>query len=148
MADTLPTKISLTVVTRERKFIEVDVDEVVLPASDGEIGVLPGHTPLLTTLRIGVLRYRTGTTVERIVISWGFAEVLPDKVTILADAAERPEDIDVKRAQEAKTRAEEALKKADSETDYDEILLAQRRAEVRLEVAARAGHAVGTPRGG
>ena len=83
MAD-LPTKINLTIVTRERKIIDVEVDEVEMPASDGEIGVLPGHTPLLTTLRIGQMRYRIGTTFHRLVISWGFAEVLPDRVIVLA----------------------------------------------------------------
>jgi F-type H+-transporting ATPase subunit epsilon len=109
MADTLPTKIALTVVTRERKFIEIDVDEVVLPASDGEIGVLPGHTPLLTTLRIGVLRYRAGSTVERIVISWGFAEVLPDRVIVLAERGVLPEEIDVAAAEAERIEAEKEL---------------------------------------
>jgi len=109
MADTLPTKISLTVVTRERKFIEIDVDEVVLPASDGEIGVLPGHTPLLTTLRIGTLRYRAGTTVERIVISWGFAEVLPDRVIVLAERGVLPAEIDLTAAEAERTEAEKEL---------------------------------------
>jgi F-type H+-transporting ATPase subunit epsilon len=109
MADTLPTKISLTVVTRERKFIEVDVDEVVLPASDGEIGVLPGHTPLLTTLRIGVLRYRAGSTVERIVISWGFAEVLPDRVIVLAERGVLPSEIDMAAAEAERVEAEKEL---------------------------------------
>ena len=84
MAD-LPNKIKLTVVTRDRKIVDVDVDEVVLPATDGELGVLPGHTPLLATLRIGPLRYRTGGKIERLVISWGFAEVLPDRVIVLAE---------------------------------------------------------------
>ncbi|HEY2325567.1 MAG TPA: ATP synthase F1 subunit epsilon [Thermoanaerobaculia bacterium] len=109
MADTLPTKIALTVVTRERKFIEIDVDEVVLPASDGEIGVLPGHTPLLTTLRIGTLRYRAGSTVERIVISWGFAEVLPDRVIVLAERGVLPSEIDVAAAEAERTEAEKEL---------------------------------------
>jgi len=109
MADTLPTKISLTVVTRERKFIEVDVDEVVLPASDGEIGVLPGHTPLLTTLRIGTLRYRAGTTVERIVISWGFAEVLPDRVIGLAERGVLPSEVDMAAAEAERAEAEKEL---------------------------------------
>jgi len=109
MADTLPTKISLTVVTRERKFIEIDVDEVVLPASDGEIGVLPGHTPLLTTLRIGTLRYRTGSTVERIVISWGFAEVLPDRVIVLAERGVLPGEIDIAAAEAERNEAEKEL---------------------------------------
>lgn len=109
MAETLPTKISLTVVTRERKFIEVDVDEVVLPASDGEIGVLPGHTPLLTTLRIGALRYRTGSTVEQIVISWGFAEVLPDRVIVLAERGVLPGEVDLAAAEAERNEAEKEL---------------------------------------
>ena len=109
MADTLPTKISLTVVTRERKFIDVDVDEVILPASDGEIGVLPGHTPLLTTLRIGTLRYRTGSTVERIVLSWGFAEVLPDRVIVLAERGILPSEVDATAAEAERIEAEKEL---------------------------------------
>ena len=81
-----------------------------------------------------------GATTQYLAVAWGFAEVLPDKVTILADTAERAEDIDVKRAQEAKARAEEALRKAAADLDYDATLNALRRAEVRLAVAARAGH--------
>ena len=94
MADALPTKINLTVVTRERKIIDIEVDEVVLPASDGEIGVLPGHTPLLTTLKIGQMRYRVGTTCQRMVLSWGFAEVLPDRVIVLAERGVLASEID------------------------------------------------------
>ena len=109
MADTLPTKIALTVVTRERKFIDVDVDEVVLPASDGEIGVLPGHTPLLTTLRVGTLRYRSGSTVEQIVLSWGFAEVLPDRVIVLAERGVLPEEVNLATAEAERIEAEKEL---------------------------------------
>jgi F-type H+-transporting ATPase subunit epsilon len=109
MADTLPTKIRLTVVTRERKFIDVDVDEVELPASDGEIGVLPGHTPLLTTLRVGTLRYRAGSTVERLVISWGFAEVLPDRVIVLAERGIVPSEVDPAATEAERLEAEKEL---------------------------------------
>ena len=109
MAD-LPKNISLTVVTRERKIIEATVDEVILPASDGEIGVLPGHTPLLATLRIGQLRYRTGNKVERLVISWGFAEVLPDRVIVLAERGVLPGEVDAAAAEEERRRAEHELK--------------------------------------
>ena len=108
MAD-LPTKIQLTVVTRERKIIDAEVDEVILPASDGEIGVLPGHTPLLATLRIGQLRYRTGTKVERIVISWGFAEVLPDRVIVLAERGYLPTEIDRAAAEQERAAAEKEM---------------------------------------
>lgn len=108
MAD-LPNRISLTVVTRERRIIDVQVDEVILPATDGEIGVLPGHTPLLATLKIGVLRYRTGTKTERLVISWGFAEVLPDRVIVLAEKGVLPGEIDAATAEEERRRAEREI---------------------------------------
>lgn len=108
MAD-LPTKIHLNVVTRERKIIDTEVDEVILPASDGEIGVLPGHTPLLATLRIGQLRYRTGTRVERLVISWGFAEVLPDRVIVLAERGFLPTEIDRATAEQERIAAEKEM---------------------------------------
>ena len=108
MAD-LPTKIQLTVVTRERKIIDAEVDEVILPAHDGEIGVLPGHTPLLATLRIGQLRYRTGTKVERIVISWGFAEVLPERVIVLAERGYLPTEIDRAAAEQERAAAEKEM---------------------------------------
>ncbi|SRR5258708_7690986 len=109
MADQLPTKIKLTVVTRERKIVEVQVDEVVLPATDGEIGVLPGHTPLLTTLKIGLMRYRTGATVERLVLTWGFAEVLPDRVIVMAETAKLPSEIDPTLAEAERLEAEKEL---------------------------------------
>ena len=105
----IPKKISLTVVTRERKILEAEADEVELPASDGEIGILPGHTPLLATLRIGQMRYRTGNTVERLVISWGFAEVLPDRVIVLAERGFLPEEIDPAKAEEQKREAEKEI---------------------------------------
>ena len=108
MAD-LPTKIHLNVVTRERKIIDAEVDEVILPASDGEIGVLPGHTPLLATLAIGQLRYRTGTKVERLVISWGFAEVLPDRVIVLAERGFLPTEIDRATAEQERAAAEKEM---------------------------------------
>ena len=108
MAD-LPTKLHLIVVTRERKILDVEVDEVIFPASDGEIGVLPGHTPLLATLRIGPLRYRIGTRMERLVISWGFAEVLPDRVIVLAERGFLPSEIDRAAAEQERLTAEKEL---------------------------------------
>jgi len=109
MADVLPTKINLTVVTRERKIIDTEADEVVLPATDGEIGILPGHTPLLTTLRIGEMRYRNGGRVERMVLSWGFAEVLPDRVIVLAERGVLPSEIDFAAAERERSEAEREL---------------------------------------
>jgi F-type H+-transporting ATPase subunit epsilon len=91
---------------------------------------------------IGEISYSKGGTMVYLAVSWGFAEVLPDKVTILADTAERAQDIDVQRAQEAKAKAEEELRNPSQEMDYDAVNRALRRAEVRLEVAARAGHSV------
>ena len=108
MAD-IPSKIHLVVVTRERKIVEVDVDEVILPGYEGELGVLPGHTPLLAILRIGQMRYRTGGTVERLVISWGFAEVLPDRVIVMAETARLPSEIDPAAAEEARREAEKEM---------------------------------------
>src|ERR1700674_946869 len=108
MAD-LPTKINLTIVTRERKIVDVTVDEVVLPATDGEIGILPGHTPLLTTLKIGQMRYRTGGTLHRMVLSWGFAEILPDRVIVMAETARLPQEIDPVAAEEERKLAEREL---------------------------------------
>ena len=105
----LPTKIKLTAVTRERKILEVTVDEVVLPGVDGELGILPGHRPLLAMLRIGQLRYRIGNTVERLVLTWGFAEVLPDRVIVLAERGFLPGEIDVAAAEQSRREAEREL---------------------------------------
>ena len=135
MADTL----HLQIVTPDRLLVREDCDQVQIHGKNGELGILPGHAPLITELQIGEISYRVGTTTQYLAVAWGFAEVLPDKVTILADAAERAENIDVKRAQEAKARAEEALRQAAADLDYDATLYALRRAEVRLAVAARAG---------
>ena len=126
MAD-LPTKIHLNVVTRERKIIDTEVDEVILPASDGEIGVLPGHTPLLATLRIGQLRYRTGTRVERLVISWGFAEVLPDRVIVLAERGFLPTEIDRAAAEHERLAAEKEI--ADLSSHDPEFAIVEARLE-------------------
>lgn len=108
MAD-LPAKINLTIVTRERKIVDVQVDEVILPGYDGELGILPGHTPLLALLKIGELRYRSGTTWSRLVISWGFAEVLPDRVIVLAERGILPAEIDRAAAEQERAAAEKEL---------------------------------------
>lgn len=108
MAD-LPNRINLTVVARDRKLIDVVADEVVLPGVNGELGILPGHTPLLATLRIGQLRYRTGTTVNRLVITWGFAEVLPDRVIVLAEKGYLSSEIDRAQAEQDRLAAEKEL---------------------------------------
>lgn len=108
MAD-LPTKIQLTIVTRERKITEVEVDEVVLPGLDGELGILPGHTPMLALLKIGPMRYRVGNTVERLVLAWGFAEVLADRVIVLAERGALPSEIDPAAAEQERRDAEREI---------------------------------------
>ena len=108
MAD-LPTKINLTVVTRERKIVETDAVEVVLPAFDGEIGVLPGHTPLLTLLKVGVMRYRSDGNPQSLVISWGFAEILPERVIVMAETARLPQEMDAATAEAERVKLEREL---------------------------------------
>lgn len=109
MADEKSQRLSLTVVTRERKVLEAEVDEVVLPAYHGYLGVLPGHTPLLAALRVGTMTYRQGGKEEHLVIRWGFAEVLPNRVIVLAEGATRPSEIDVATAERMKAEAEAEL---------------------------------------
>ena len=140
MADTL----ELEIVTPDKLLVRERVEQVQIPGKTGELGVLPGHAPLITTLTIGEISYRQGTNTHYLAVAWGFAEVLPNKVTILADTAERAEEIDAKRAQEAKARAEEALRLSRADLDFDATLYALHRAEVRIAVAARAGHTAAT----
>jgi F-type H+-transporting ATPase subunit epsilon len=134
----LPHSLTLEIVTPERALVTERVDEVVLPAAEGYLGVLPGHTPLLATLSIGELWYRKGTEKTYLSIAGGFAEVLPEKVTILAQIAERSEDIDVARAERAKKRAEERLGQPRVDIDLERARVALMRAMVRLQVSARA----------
>jgi len=101
----LPTKLTLEIVTPERSLVSQLVDEVQLPGSEGYFGVLPGHTPLLTTLQVGELWYRIGQEQHHLAVAFGFAEVLPERVTVLAQIAEKPEDIDVPRAEVARTES-------------------------------------------
>lgn len=123
----IPSKLNLIIVTRERKILEVEVDEVELPATDGEIGILPGHTPLLALLKVGQMRYRTGSTVEKLVISWGFAEVLPDRVIVLAERGFLPEEIDAAAAEQQRREAEREM--ADLSSHDPEFALVEARLE-------------------
>jgi F-type H+-transporting ATPase subunit epsilon len=132
----IPKKIDLRIVTPERSLVTEAVDEVVLPGVEGYLGALPGHTPLLTSLKIGEIKYRSGGAWSYLAVSWGFAEILPDRVTILADVAERAEEIDVERAKSARERAEKKLKQPDA--DFLQAEVALQHAMVRLQVAARA----------
>jgi F-type H+-transporting ATPase subunit epsilon len=128
----------LEIVTPERPLVHETVDEVILPGAAGELGVLPGHTPLLTTLKVGTLWYRVGAERRYVAIIGGFAEVLPDRVTVLATLAERAEDIDVTRAEAARQRADLRLAKPGPETDAERARFAWIKASTRLQVAAKA----------
>lgn len=132
MAETL----KLEIVTPEKKVVETAAEEVQIPGKNGYLGILPGHAPLITELAAGVLTYRSGGNEEHLAVAWGFAEVLPDKVTVLAETAEKASDIDAARAREAKQRAEQRLASGDSEVDVDRALGALQKAEARLEVAS------------
>lgn len=132
--------IELEIVTPDRLLVREPVEQVQLPGKSGYLGILPGHAPLISELKSGELSYRQGGSEYYLAVSWGMAEVLPERVTVLADSAERPEEIDVARAEAAKAKAEEALQKATHDLDYDATLKALHRAEVRLQVAAHAGH--------
>ncbi len=126
----------LEIVTPEKKVVETAVQEVQIPAKNGYLGVLPGHAPLITELSVGEIIYRENSTEQRLAVAWGFAEVLPDKVTILAESAERPSEIDVERARKAKQRAEQRLTSGDTAVDVERALDALHRAEARIDVAA------------
>jgi F-type H+-transporting ATPase subunit epsilon len=134
----LPTKLTLEVVTPERSPVSEQVDEVQLPGAEGYFGVLPGHTPLLATLQVGELWYRVGQDKHYLAVAFGFVEVLPDRVTVLAQIAERPEDIDVPRAESAKRRAEERIGKPQLDVDFERARIAMMKSLIRLQVAARA----------
>lgn len=132
----METKLKLEIVTPYGLILSDDVDEVTAVGSEGEFGVLPGHAPFLTTLKIGMLRYKKGNEVRYIFVNSGFAEVGPNKVTVLADSAEKAEDIDVERAKAAMKRAEERLKKME-EIDFTRAEAALERATTRIHVAER-----------
>jgi F-type H+-transporting ATPase subunit epsilon len=131
MADTF----QLEIVTPEKKVVDAAAEEIQIPGKNGYLGVLPGHAPLITELAVGQVTFRSAAKEERLAVAWGFAEVLPDKVTILAETAERPSEIDVERARKAKERAEQRLTSGDTSVDVERSLNALHKAETRLEVA-------------
>src|SRR5262249_4973920 len=133
-----PASLSLEIVTPERPLVREAVDEVELPGAEGYLGVLPGHTPLLTLLQVGELWYRKGNQTTYLAVAFGFAEVLPDRVTVLAQIAEHAEDIDVPRAQAALQRATAHLAQPTPDLDYARARIAQQKAQTRLDVAAHA----------
>jgi F-type H+-transporting ATPase subunit epsilon len=132
--------IQLEVVTPERLVVNDTAEYIEIPGKTGYLGVLPGHAPLITELAVGEISYRTATQTKRLAVAWGFAEVLQNKVTILAETAEKAEEIDTARAEAAKKRAEETLQKAGPEGNKD-AQAALERANARLEVAGKkSGH--------
>jgi len=133
-------RLTLEIATPTRLAVTESVDEVVIPGSQGYFGVLPGHAPFLTTVGIGELMYRVGRDERYLAVSGGFAEVRNDKVIVLADTAERPEEIDRARAERARERAERRLAgRTDEDVDYTRALAALARAVVRLMTAGRVG---------
>jgi F-type H+-transporting ATPase subunit epsilon len=137
----LPAHLALEIVTPERALVHEDVDEVQLPGSEGYLGILPGHTPLLTSLRVGQLWYRKGTEKFYLSVAFGFAEVLPDRVRLLAQIAERAEEIDVTRAEEHRRRAEawvQAARTGNADVDLERARISLMKAMVRIQVATKA----------
>ena len=134
----IPSHIQLQIVSADRSLVNEQVDEVEIPGSDGFFGVLPGHTPLLAVLGMGELWYRQGQEKHYLSIAFGFAEVQPDRVTILAQMAEKADEIDVARAEAAKRRAEERMVKSVVDMDFERARIAMMKALIRLQVATRA----------
>jgi len=128
--------IQLEIVTPERLVIKETVDDITMPGSSGYLGILPGHAPLITELAVGEITYHAGAQAKRVAVAWGFAEVLPERVTILAETAEKAEEIDVARAEVAKQQAEAQLREAGA-AGNSEARAALERANARLEVAGK-----------
>ena len=134
----IPKHLRLEFVTLERAIVHDDVDEVELPGEEGYIGVLPGHAPLLAALKTGEMWYRKGTERKYAFLAAGFVEIVPDRVSVLAEVAERAEDIDLARAEASKRRAEERLaRQSSTEIDYERARIALLRALTRLQVSTR-----------
>jgi F-type H+-transporting ATPase subunit epsilon len=134
----LPTKLTLNIVTPDHS-LAAEVDEVSLPGTEGDFGVLPGHTPFFAALRTGVMSYRQGTEKHSLVVSIGFAEVLPDKVTVLAQVAETAEALDQARAEAGMTRAQEMMAHVPHEIDFERARLALLKTLQQLQTDVRRG---------
>jgi F-type H+-transporting ATPase subunit epsilon len=135
MMAVLPTKIRLEIVTPERLLLSEEVDDVTLPGSEGYLGILPGHLPLLTMLGVGILSYRQGGQKYHFAVSGGFAEVLGDRVIVLAETVERPQEIDIERARVAKQKAEKRLMSKE-QIDVEAAMADLLRATTRIQVAS------------
>jgi F-type H+-transporting ATPase subunit epsilon len=134
----MPGKFLLEVVTPEKLLLSQQVDEVIAPGSEGEFGVLPGHCHFLSTLKIGELRYRVDQETNSMAVLWGFAEVTPTKVTIMAEVAEKAEDIDVERATAKVAEAERRLQAGGLPSEVKEAQVSLEKARLRKKIAERA----------
>jgi len=135
-------KLQLEIVTPYGPLVEESVDEVIVPGALGEMGILPGHLPLLSSLDTGRIAYRSGAQEKNLSVSWGFVEVDAEgRVILLADTAEKAEDIDLKRAEDARTKAEQALADLSDTTseEYRKQELKLQRATIRIQVASKQG---------
>jgi F-type H+-transporting ATPase subunit epsilon len=130
-------KLQLEVITPEKVSLRETVDEVILPAVGGELGILPEHAPLISQLSTGVMTYRQGNDKKQLHISGGFVEVLPDRISVLADIAEKPEEIDTERARKARERAEKRLSANSEDIDLSRAQLKLQRAQTRLQLGGK-----------
>jgi F-type H+-transporting ATPase subunit epsilon len=134
----IPPNLALQIVSADRLLVKEQVDEVEIPGEGGYLGILPGHTPLLSLLHVGELWYRRGQDKSYLAIAFGFAEIQADRVTILAEIAEKAEEIDVPRAEAAKRRAEEELARRAINMDFERARIELLKSLIRLQVASRA----------
>jgi F-type H+-transporting ATPase subunit epsilon len=130
MADTF----ELEIVTPERQVVKDRASEVQIPGRNGYLGILPGHAPLISELAVGEIVYKHNGETSLLAVAWGFVEVLPDRVTILAQTADRPEDIDLEQARAARERAQQHLKEAENTEQFDEAFQALALAEARIAI--------------
>jgi F-type H+-transporting ATPase subunit epsilon len=137
MAEGMSESIGLTIVTPERAVVKEEVDELQIPGREGYLGILPGHAPLFSELKVGEVGYRKGNHWTYLAVAWGFVEVLPDQVRILAETAERASEIDIERATKAKERAEQRLAHGGDDVDYNRALVALERALIRIQVSRK-----------
>jgi F-type H+-transporting ATPase subunit epsilon len=134
--------IDLTIVTPERSVVHEQVEELQIPGAEGYLGILPGHAPLFSELKVGEVAYRKGDTWFFLAVAWGFVEVQSNQVRILAETAERAQEIDLERANRAKERAEQLISKGGEDVDYRRALVALERALIRIQVARKAHHTI------
>lgn len=134
----LPARLTLEIVTPDRAVAHGEVEEVQLPGAEGYLGVLPGHAPALVMLKVGELWYRQAGEIRYLFVAFGFAEILPDRVIVLAQAAERAEEIDIERAEATRRQAEERARHPQVDIDFERARISMMKSLIRLQVAERA----------